>query len=121
MDATLVYSDTRFESIIIDGKITSGLDILGTLCQVEQNCSRFMSNRFHEYQKLPGGYNNDKQCFCVAAILFHKHYADDSSWDALQDKQELWDKAVEEVLDSYPEPYSLTIQEVATNSVEFPM
>jgi hypothetical protein len=37
MDATLVYSDTRFVSIIIDGKITSGLNILDTMWKVELN------------------------------------------------------------------------------------
>jgi hypothetical protein len=121
MDATLVYSDTRFVSIIIDGKITSGLNILDTMCKVELNCSEFMSKKFREYQKLPGPYNNDKQCFCIAAILFQKYAAADSSLDALEDNQELWDEAVEQVFDSYPEPFSLTIQDVATNSVEFPM
>ena len=111
----------RLVSVIVDVKIISGLYILGTLFQVQQNCSRLMSNKFHAYQKLPGGYNNDKQCFCIAAILFHKHYADDSSCDALKDDQELWDEAVEEALASYPEPFSLIIQDVATNSVECPM
>ena len=121
MEATLVYSDTRFVSIIIDGKITSGLDILGTLFQVEQHCSMPMSNKFHDYQKLPGGINNNKQCFCVAAMLFQKHFADDSSWQVLRGDQELWYRAVEAALDAYPEPFSLTIQDVANTSVEFPM
>ena len=87
MDATLVYSDTSFVSIIIDGKINSGLIILDTMCKVELNCSEFMSKKFREYQKLPGPYNNDKQCFCIAAILFQKHAAADSSLDALEDDQ----------------------------------
>lgn len=119
MQATLVYSDTRFVSIIIDGKITSGLDILGTLFQLEQNCSMLMSNKFNDYQKLPGGENNHKQCFCVAAMLFQKHYAFESNWDDLNDDQELWDRAVQEILDAYPEPFSLTIQDVANTSIEF--
>lgn len=121
MEATLVYSDTRFVSIIIDGRITSGLDILGTLVQVDQNCSMLMSNKFHDYQKLPGGENHQKQCFCVAAMLFQKHFADDSSWQVLRGDQELWDRAVEAVLDAYPEPFSLTLQDVANTSVELAM
>ena len=116
-----MYSDTRFVSIIIDGKITSGLDILGTLFQVEQHCSMPMSNKFHDYQKLPGGINNNKQCFCVAAMLFQKHFADDNSWQVLRGDQELWGRSVEAVLDAYPEPFSLTLQGVANTSIELAM
>jgi hypothetical protein len=100
MDATLVYSDARFASIIRDGKIISGLNVLDTTRKVELNCSEFMSKKFREYQKLPGPYNNDKQCFCIAAILFQKYAAADSSLDALEDDQELWDEAVKQEFDS---------------------
>ena len=47
MEATLVFSDTRLAFVIIDEKITSSLDVLATLSQVEENCSVFMKNKFN--------------------------------------------------------------------------
>jgi hypothetical protein len=117
MEATLVYSDTKLEFIIIDGKITSGLDILGTGFQVSQNCSVPTQNKFYDHLAQPGACNQ-QQLWCIAAILCQKHYVADSSWDDLQDDVELWGSAVEEILAAYPEPFAITIQNTESNSIQ---
>jgi len=117
MEATLVYSDDKLESIIIDGMTTSGLDILGTGFQIEQNCSVLMKNKFYDHLAQPGACNQ-QQLWCIAAILCQKHYVADSSWDDLEDDVELWDSAVEEVLAAYPEPFAITIQNTESNSIQ---
>jgi hypothetical protein len=112
MEATLVYSDTKLESIIIDGITTSGLDIL-----VEQNCSVLMKNKFYDHLAQSGACTQ-QQLWCIAALLCQKHLVADSSWDDLKDDVELWDSAVEEVLAAYPEPFAITIQNTESNSIQ---
>jgi hypothetical protein len=97
MDATRVYSVTRFVSIIIDGKITASLNTLGTIFQIELNCSEFTKNKFLDL--------NEQQCCCIAAMLFQKDYVV-GSWGAITN----WDGAVEEVLASYPNPFAITTE-----------
>ena len=117
MEATLVYSDDKLESIIIDGMTTSGLDILGTGFQVEQNCSVLIQNKFYDHLAQPGACNQ-QQLWSIAAILCQKHFVANSSWDDLKDDVELWDSAVEEVLAAYPEPFAITIQNTESNSIQ---
>jgi hypothetical protein len=121
MEATVVCFGARLVSIIIDGQMTSGLNVMGTLFQMQQNCSESMLNKFQSYQADSTGEPNEHQCFCIAAILFQKHYALDSSWDALDDDAQLWDRAVQETIDEHPQPFSITKQDVGNTSVEFPM
>ena len=115
MEATLVYSDTRLVSIIIDGKVISALDILGTFFQVDQNCSVFVKNRFQDHLARPGA-SNQQQSYCIAAMLLQKHHAADNSWDALHEDVELWDSAVEAIFAAYPEPWSITVQNTESTS-----
>ena len=108
MTATLVFSD-RLDSITIDRLTTSSTEILYTLSQVDQRCSAPMKNKFHEHMKQPGACNQ-RQCNCIAAMLFQKHYVADNNWSALNDEAELWDAAVSDILDAYREPFAITIQ-----------
>ena len=103
MEATIVYRDTTLVSIFIDGKITSSVNILGTILQVQLNCSELTKNKFLDL--------NEQQCCCIAAMLFQKDYVV-GSWGAITN----WDGAVEEVLASYPNPFAITTE---STSIQF--
>jgi len=100
--ATLVFSDTRLASVIIDEKITLSEDVLTTLSQIGHNCSVGVKNKFNDHLAQPGA-SNEHQCYCIAAMIFQNA---DSSLDHL----ECWDSAVEGILAAYPEPFAITIQ-----------
>ena len=102
-ETTLVYCDTELVSVIIDGKITESVNILGTISQIELNCSEYTKNKFLDL--------NEQQCCCVAAMLFQKDYVV-GSWRAITN----WDGAVEEVLASYPNPFAITTE---STSIQF--
>ena len=97
MEASLVYCDATLVFVIIGGEVTSSLNILGTISQIELNCSEYTKNKFLDL--------NEQQCCCVAAMLFQKDYVV-GSWGAITN----WDGAVEEVLASYPNPFAITTE-----------
>ena len=118
MDATFVYTD-RLDTIIIDGQTISSMDILQTKMMVKRHCSGEMNFKFHEHLIQPGA-DNWYQTYCVAAMFFLKHHGADNNWNALNDDVERWDKAVAEILDAYPEPFAITIQNTESASIQFP-
>ena len=121
MAATVVYSD-RLHAIIIDGQTISSMDILQTLSMVELHCSGGVSIKLREHMKQPGPPNQHQrhQTYCIAAMFFLKHHGADNNWNALEDDNERWDKEVAEILDAYPEPFAITIQNTESTSIQFP-
>ena len=97
----------------INGKRTSGLNIMGTYLQIQFNCSGGMISRLQSFKKVevePDA--NEHQVFCLCAVMFQKYYAEDSSWDSLDENSILWDSALEDVLIQCNEGFLVTIQTV---------
>ncbi len=109
MQATCVYQGGKLQCVIINEKRTSGLDIIGTFLQIQLQCSGRIHARINNFHAVNGNVD-EKQLFCMCAVLFQKHYVADSSWDALDDNSRLWDEAVKAVLDECNQPFQINVQ-----------
>ena len=112
---TVQYSNGKIASVTTyDGKVTQGLNLVGTNFKILRSCSPAVSQSFMDYFQDPvaePGEPNVLQVSVLAAVFYQKYYEHRSSWDDLPDDDEAtWDEAVLTLLRDHQVPFRINVQ-----------
>ena len=103
----LLANSTKLDNVTVNGTVTSCTDVMGALIRISAFASGEVRNKFHNFAKPQiQGEHQMQQVLVLAALLFQKHYEPNAEWD-MDDYVQLWDEAIESLLENYTEPFEI--------------